>query len=295
VAEHAAVLAKRKVGVTRIGPVIVRIQPKIPIHRILFLLGFTSDRGWRSRPVPFAIADDLVTVITDAYLRQIEPALEEGPMQSYHEVEDELTVVRGRIREQDQLRRRFGVPVPIHVRFDEFSSNIPENQILRTAAHQLLRLPGVAGPTRSRLRHVEATLAAASLLPPGTRLPTWHSSRLNQRLHLALWLAELILRQTSFDQPRGTVQADGFIVDIAKVFEDFVTQALGSALDAIGGNSVGQRRVWLDEKNSIPIQPDLTWLRDGEPTAVIDAKYKAERPSGFPTPTSTRCSPTAPR
>jgi 5-methylcytosine-specific restriction enzyme subunit McrC len=69
---------------------------------------------------------------------------------------------------------------------------------------------------------------------------------------------------------------------MAKVFEDFVTKALGAALASIGGTCVAQRRVWLDETSSVPIQPDLTWLRDAAPLAVIDAKYKAEKPSGFP-------------
>ena len=30
------------------------------------------------------------------------------------------------------------------------------------------------------------------------------------------------------------------------------------------------------------MKPDLVWYLDGEPAAVIDAKYKAEKPAGFP-------------
>jgi 5-methylcytosine-specific restriction enzyme subunit McrC len=277
-----AVVAKRKVGVTRVGPTVVRINPKIPIHRVFWLLGFTSDRGWRSGTVPFAVARDLVTTIADAYLRQVEPALKEGPLQGYHEVEDALNVIRGRVREQEQLRRRFGLPVPVFVRYDEFGAGIPENRILRTAAHGLLRLPGVEGTIRTRLRHVEATLRDACLLPRGVPIPTWRPTRMNQRCHLALWLAQLIIRQTALNQPHGTVLADGFIVDMAKLFEDFVTAALGSALERIDGKCVPQRPLWLDKGNSVELKPDLTWTCGGEPVAVIDAKYKAEKPSGFP-------------
>jgi 5-methylcytosine-specific restriction enzyme subunit McrC len=281
-ADGIAVVAKHKVGVARVEPIVVRIHPKLPIQRIFWLLGFTSDRGWRTGPVPFAVADDLVITIADAFLRQIEPALEEGPLQGYHEVDDELNVIRGRVREQDQLRLRFGVPVPVFVRYDDFGANIPENRILRTAAHRLLRLPGVGGNLRTRLRHVEATLGDTSLIPRGTPIPRWRPTRLNQRFHLSLWLAELIIRQTSLEQSSGGVQADGFIVDMAKVFEDFVNDALGAALVAIGGKCVPQRKVWLDEGDTVELKPDLTWLREGEPLAVVDAKYKAEKPSGFP-------------
>lgn len=30
------------------------------------------------------------------------------------------------------------------------------------------------------------------------------------------------------------------------------------------------------------MRPDLVWYRGGSPVAVVDAKYKVERPSGFP-------------
>lgn len=280
--DGVAIAPRRKVGVARVGPVVLRIHPKVPIQRLFWLLGFTADRHWRSGVVPFAVTDELVVAIADAFLRQVEPALGEGPLQGYHEVDDALNVLRGRVREQEQLRRRFGIPVPIFVRYDEFDTDIAENQILRTAADRLRLLPGLSGVVRTRLRHVDATLAGAALLRHGRPIPAWRPTRLNQRFHLALWLAELIIRQTSLDQPRGTVQADGFVVDMAKVFEDFVTTALGSAPEAFAGTGVAQRRLWLDEGSTIPIQPDLTWLRDGVPVAVIDAKYKAEKPSGFP-------------
>jgi 5-methylcytosine-specific restriction enzyme subunit McrC len=277
-----AISAKQKVGVARVGTTVVCIRPKIPIQRIFWLLGFTSDRGWRTSPVPFAVVDDLVAAIGDAYVRQVEPPLEEGPLQGYHEVDDSLTVIRGRVREQEQLRRQFGIPVPIHVHYDEFSADIAENRLLRTAAHRLVRLPRLDAAARPRLRHVDATLGDASLIEAAARPPTWRPTRLNQRFDLALWLAELIIRHTSLDQPLGSVRADGFIVDVAKVFEDFVSKSLGGELEAVGGTCVAQRLEWLDSDHAVELRPDLTWLQDGDPIAVIDAKYKAEKPSGIP-------------
>lgn len=280
--DAVAVAARRKVGVARVGPLVVRIHPKLPIHRVLYLVGYASDRGWRTGAVSFEAVGDLLNVVADAFLRQVEPALAEGPLQGYHEVDESLTVIRGRVREQEQVRRRFGIPLPVLVRYDEFSADIAENQILRTAATRLLRLPGLAGPVRTRLRHVDATLGAATELIPGRPLPAWRPSRLNQRFHLALWLAELVIRHASFDLPSGAVRADGFVVDMAKVFEDFVTKALGAALARHGGRCAPQRRLWLDTGRTVEIKPDLTWLVDDAPTAVIDAKYKAEKPAGFP-------------
>ena len=38
--------------------------------------------------------------------------------------EDALLTVRGRIRLGDQIRRRFGIPLPVEVRYDEFTHDI---------------------------------------------------------------------------------------------------------------------------------------------------------------------------
>ena len=116
----------------------------------------------------------------------------------------------------------------------------------------------------------------------GTPLPTWAPTRLNARYHVALWLAELILRGNAVDQAPGDVRLGGFLVDMAKVFEDFLTTALTEAFRPHGGWSRAQDRHHLDVDDLVAIRPDLVWYQDGEPAAVIDAKYKAEKPAGFP-------------
>jgi 5-methylcytosine-specific restriction enzyme subunit McrC len=69
---------------------------------------------------------------------------------------------------------------------------------------------------------------------------------------------------------------------MAKVFEDFVTAALATELQRIGGRCRSQDRHHLDVDSRVAIRPDLVWYLDGTPAAVIDAKYKAEKPAGFP-------------
>jgi 5-methylcytosine-specific restriction enzyme subunit McrC len=103
------------------------------------------------------------------------------------------------------------------------------------------------------------------------------------RYHLALRLAELVVRGGSVEQKAGAIMVNGFMLDMAKVFEDFLTVALGDALTAYGGHCKAQDRWHLDEADEITMRPDLVWYRpDWELGAVVDAKYKAEKPSGFP-------------
>lgn len=271
-----------KVGVVQVGETTVWVQPKLPVRRILFLLGYAKNPGWLSDDVALREVENLLPALAGAFVDQAERAVETGLLQGYVEVEETLTVLRGRLRDQDQLRRRFGIAVPLLVRFDDHTTDIAENRLLRTAIEALLRLPGLETRVRTKLRGLRQILAEVTPAPRGAPLPTWAPNRLNQRYHVSLWLAEMILRDNAVDQEPGSTRINGFLVDMAKVFEDFVTAALSTELREVGGRCRAQDRHYLDVDNRVAIRPDLVWYVDAEPHAVIDAKYKAEKPAGFP-------------
>lgn len=274
-----------KVGVARLGPVEVVVRPKVDIRRLMFLVGYARDGSfWREDDVTLDEHDDLLSAIAWAFTRQAERATAQGLLQGYRVEETSSPVLRGRIRTTDQVTRRYGQVLPLEVRYDEFDTDTAENQILRAATHRLLRLEHLPPDVRPRLRRLARVFADVSPLPSGTAPPRWTRSRLNARYHVALGLGELVLRGSSVEQDAGLVRIDGFVLDMAKLFEDFLTQALGAALRFHGGACRAQDRWHLDEASSVLMKPDLVWYAStsDRPTAVIDAKYKAEKPSGYP-------------
>ncbi len=275
--------AARKVGVVRAGPVTVWVHPKITIARLLWLLGWAARPGWvGGEPVGYAPADELVPALAEAFVTLAERAVRGGLLQGYREVDDDATVLRGRLREHDQVRERHGLAIPLLVRYDDHRADIAENQLLRAAAVRLLRLPGVGAAVRGRLRALRGSLVDVSDLVAGMPLPRWRPTRLNARYHEALWLAEIVLAGGAVDHEPGGVRLEGFLVDLYQVFEDFVTATLSVALEGHGGRCQRQDRSFLDEGGEVDIRPDLVWRVGGRPAAVIDAKYKAEQPAGFP-------------
>ena len=177
----------------------------------------------------------------------------------------------------------FGIAIPVLVRYDDYTVDIAENQILLAAVDRLIRLPRLRASTAVQLRSLIANLADVERLHAGSPLPFWQPSRLNQRYQPALHLAELILADASFNHRAGDIRATGFMVDMSRVFEDFVTAALSATLEAYGGRCRPQDGNHLDEAGRVRIRPDLVWYGPrSQPRAVIDAKYKAEKPSGFP-------------
>jgi 5-methylcytosine-specific restriction enzyme subunit McrC len=288
---HWRLRAGSKVGALTLaapgaGPVTLRIAPKVPITRLFFLLGYalSPNLAPEGDPVDVAEHSGVLPAFAHVFERQTARALAQGLVQGYRTIEESAFVVRGRIRETDQIRRRFGSTLPAEIVYDEYTTDVAENRILRAAVERLMRLPEVPADVRRRLAHHRARLADAACHVRGQPLPAWRATRLNSRYHHALSLAESILRDASAEHGAGGLHIDGFLFDMNKLFEDFVCTALREALVPYGGRGELQARgVYLDRDAAVRMRPDLVWYADdGVPRAVVDAKYKAERPQGFP-------------
>lgn len=289
---HWLLRAGSRVGAVRTsGGTLVRITPKTPVTRLFFLLGFSLDptAAWRDSKegsVDTGAYDDVVPALAHAVERQIDGALRQGVLQGYREVEETSLVIRGRLREAEQIRRHFGRTPPVEITYDAYTTDTAENRILRAATERLLRLPDVPGAVRRRLAHQRVRLANAQPLIRGQELPRWQPSRLNARYLPALRLAEAVLRGTSPEhRPAGAdpLTVDGFLLDMNKLFEDFVTVALREALREHGLTARLQDSHHLDMARLVRMRPDLV-VRTGDgrtPLAVVDAKYKVEKADGL--------------
>jgi len=267
------VRAKQYVGVVRIGDLEVRVLPKVPVSRLLFLLGYAVDpKGWNELPADLDVEDDLVAVVGYAFVTQAERAIARGVLQGYRVRDESLPMLRGRLREADQ-QRRHGTLIPMEVTFDDFTVDITENQFLVTAAELLLRF-GVPTPLRRRLGRLRSLLADVTRVSSASTLPPVRFDRLNERYRPAVTLARLILQGRSLEFGVPTAAGSAFLFDMNKVFEDFLTAALGDAFERRGGRVESQHHDQLDEAGRIHIRPDITWWSGKRCDAVVDAKYK---------------------
>ncbi|GGN60022.1 McrBC 5-methylcytosine restriction system component [Actinoplanes lobatus] len=266
-------------GAVRIDDLDVEVHPKVGIARLLFLLGYAGDPGFRPEDVGAEAETELWPALAESLARQAERALAAGVMQGYVSVDDALPLVRGRIRFADQISHRAGLPLPVEVRYDEYSPDIAENRILRTALRRMRAVPRLPESARARLGHLDARLDGVRVLPHGAIPPEWRPSRLNARYLPALRLAALVLRQHSAEPGPGGQRMAAFVVDMARVFEDFLTTALREALAGRPGHTAGQYHTHLDTSRKILIKPDVVHLAGGRPVAVFDAKYKLSYPN----------------
>lgn len=267
--------ATQLVGFAHIGDLHIRVQPKVAAHRLFELLVGSVDRiAWDQLDASWAESEDLVSTVAGAFVSASEAALRSGILQGYVTRSDELNAVRGRIDMSRHVARGAGLPLPITVTYDEYTTDVIENQLLAGAGRLLLRLPAISGIMQRRLRRLQHQLLDVRPIRPSPSPPSIAWTRLNSRYRPAVTLARIILRSgmLEFEGP-GSTSAPSFLVDMNKVFEDFVGLGVRDALSAEFRVDL-QRSDHLDRARSIRFQPDIVIRSGHRPVAVADIKYK---------------------
>ena len=267
------------VGVARVGDLTVELRPKIGPAAVLFLISYALDpRAWRTEHASLARDVNLAEAVVPLFTRTTQHALRLGLLHGYRRREDTLTMVRGRVRMADQFRTHTGLPLPVEVTYDDFTPDILENQLLRTAVETLGQLHLRHTTSRTALARLRHQLNGISRITADRRgVPEPHWTRLNERYRPAVSLARLIITTAGLEARAGGQDASVFLVDMNVVFEWFIRVALLERLrldDRTFPPAVRGHAVHLDVEHQVPLEPDLSWWVAGRCVFVGDCKYK---------------------
>ncbi|MCY3923359.1 MAG: restriction endonuclease [Chloroflexi bacterium] len=277
------------VGALEIGDLSIRIEPKIGIPQLLAIACYAVGllKPQEQRPFDFEERRSLPDALALALAAAARRAFSQGLLHGYRTEEQALQTVRGQIRLTEQLRRRFAAGLPVEVRFDDFTDDILENQLVRAAVGRLGAMRLRSRQARRELGWVAATLEQVSAVEFGPRdVPDIRFDRLNEHYRAVVGLARLVLRHGAFESGRGSIRASGFLIDMNRLFQEFLTVALREALGGSERTFPGDRdipEIWLAEGERLRLKPDLSWWNGRSCTFVGDAKYKKLNDSSAPT------------
>lgn len=183
------------VGVVRVADLTIELRPKVGITPVLFLVSYALDpRVWKVESAYVAKDANLAEAIVPLFARAAQDALRPGLLHGYRHYEDTVSTIRGRVRMADQFRARAGLPLPVEVSYDDFTPDVLENQLLRTAVDVLGRLHLRHQPSRLALTHLHQQLSGISTaFRAADFVPEPHWTRLNERYRPAVSLARLII------------------------------------------------------------------------------------------------------
>ena len=274
------------IGVFSCGNLNIVIRPRIPIDHVMFMVGYYLNSGdWTSSSVRLSPQNDILEAIVPAFVRLTQHAIRRGLLQGYSTREESSAALQGRIRLADQVKARFGLPLPVEVVYDEFTDDIEENRLLKTAIGLLWRMPISSLESRRDLGSLRPAFTSVSSgsYRPGV-VPTVNYTRLNQRYQPAVELARLIIGSSLAEFSPGDKLGSSFLVDMDLVFENFLRTALRQTLRLSESEwpdrSSASRALHLEESGQLRVHPGLSWWRGRRCLFVGEARYAP--PVGVP-------------
>jgi hypothetical protein len=290
--------ADRHVGLIPLNEhVSIRVKPRATVANIAHMIV-------KSGEAPFAIPDfsrgylpnfevgaNIERIYCGSLVGGLERVVAGGLMKSYVEVASPPPW-RGRLLVSDTIKRHRSRNVRYRGEFDfrTLSHSGLENVALKHAGkfvRDWLVTNDGKGPLLPRLnavlRDMDSVPDFDGRLGPLLQGVARAAGRLSS--HQAyyrdpLWTAYVILQGKVPDLAQdGFVTLDSLIVDLSRVFEAYIRQLLIDRATPIGWRIVNGDKMFypfFTDGKDYRVKPDIVIVKDGQPIAIVDAKYKLE-------------------
>jgi len=281
--------ARQHVGVVQLGPLRVRIHPKLPMARmwtaVAYALGLDGIRYYD--PVEVETSGDFADLLAAMLLRETQRLWRAGAQRGYHSANEWRTTLRGRPDLVALARSGPLTQAALPCRYQEFTTDVLDNQVI-LAGIELARSMSSRLSLRSALQRAvqqwstlcRRTHLNRQLLDTVDRT----RSRLHARYAGAHRLVRLLYERAGLDDANasGVDRVPGFLWNMATLFERFVARFLGQHLPEHEVNTqhglATLYRVVHDRpgRRAPRPRPDLVIreVSDGRTLAVFDTKYK---------------------
>ncbi|HXF64306.1 MAG TPA: hypothetical protein VNK95_21940 [Caldilineaceae bacterium] len=268
------------------------LQPKIALHDLFGMLEVAYDlRGFHVLDGVFAVTSlpALYERLALILARRVLARARQGFYRAYRQQNERITPLRGRIQLAEALRTPAEPALPCT--YQEVTTDIDDNRILAWTLYTILR-SGLCGPhSLPEVQRAFRLLAAqATLAPmPAAACRGRAYSRLNDDYRAMHALCAFILEHSGPGHQPGDQEMAPFLVDLARLFEQFVARWLATRLGD-GYRVASQVRTRVGTAGEVNnAQAGLHFAIDlvvtdaqGRPRWVLDTKYKtpASGPDG---------------
>lgn len=239
--------------------------------------GEAASLGWQNL--------NLLEILIKLFCDRLIEAVHRGMPRRYVAFEDDLPMLRGRLNVIRQFSTLAATPNRLASRFDELSSDIALNQIMKAAVRKLFNLTR-APENQRKLR--ELGIAYAEVQEVSVDALRWDQvvlDRTNARWRELLALARLLLGNRFQTTSLGASKGFSLLFEMNTLFEEYVGRSLRQLLVGSGYrvDLQGGRRYCLSEvtERELPparqrfmTKPDIIIRRGSQPVLIIDTKWK---------------------
>lgn len=268
------------VGRLQLAEGTLELRPKHPVANLCQLISTVAEVPRLFDPTVAFDEGTLPDLLVAAFVGRAEALVQAGLRRDYRERRERLPVLRGRLDLPAHVRRPEQLVADLSCRHEDYTLDTPFNNVLaQTVAACRSRWPALAARV-TRLRHRLSSLAPSDLRPAD--IAGFRYDRLTEPYRPVHALCRLILAATRLGLGAHDTPGASFIVEMAPLFEKFVSLSLRKRLEPPWRVEL-QDRTSLDTGGAIEIIPDIVVYRGDRAVAVLDAKYKVRR-QGAPSP-----------
>ena len=224
--------------------------------------------------LPDSRGENYYDILVRYLFLELEKIIRVGLFTGYKNYDDNMTSVRGKILIKEHLITNYIRNGKIFCSFSEISPDIIENRIIKYTLFYLSHCYFVEEEIAAQLFRYYKRLDGVDLVPvTEDDFKSIEYTPLNHHYKTVLRLCELLLQDSALDEEIGEKTAISFLINMNKLFEEFVGTLLTKSLERY---EVELQRTEHPEKNSkrLVIHLDIMISRKGIPLFIIDTKYQ---------------------
>jgi|GEM_PF-5112768 len=239
------------------------------------------------REIGFSPGDSFVNIMAIIYEEELQRLLRKGLHQRYVSRSESTPYVRGQLRLTDQLASQEPLATAFESRYQEQTTDLPLNQLLRYTLRELedqVTSKTLADRLHQRFEQLGKHVSSPNQPPNPEQIRLTKDTQAYRPL---IELAEQILEETYIDTFGHRSQLlSSVVVNTERLFEELVFEAIAAvaadtrfrvAGDADPTNTsspaIGYLLERSDGKNIHQLQPDVFLHVNGEPSLIADAKW----------------------
>jgi 5-methylcytosine-specific restriction enzyme subunit McrC len=255
------------------------IRPKIPLRNLFTLLDPTG-------PVPLVEdhtrptqGGEELDYLAGRLARLLGERAAAGLHRAYTERAERGPFLQGRLDVAAQVRE-LREKAHLHCTYEEFTPDVPLNQLPKATAQLALRSPLLDERVRGALRRVlEAYTTVSDIAVGPESFVAAACDRLSEPYRPLLDLCRLLVASLGPGATSGTTPYPAFLLDMEQVFEAYVTEGVRAALVERGAFGLAVQPLYVVKaaprgRPEVQLRPDFTVDRAGRPVLVGDAKWK---------------------
>jgi 5-methylcytosine-specific restriction enzyme subunit McrC len=256
------------------------IRPKIPLENLCHLLDADGPVGVTEDRTAARAGADLLDLLAARLARLMDERSAAGLHRAYVERAERGPFVQGRLDIPAQLRDGGAAREKVHCRYEDFTADVPCNQVPRGTAELVLRSPLLGEAARRALGLALRGFGGVSVPPPGPgTFEAAAADRLVDAYRPLLDLCRLLAESLAPGRESGDTACPAFLLDMERVFESYCVRGLAAVLAGQQGAAIAVQPLFRASRPAaggpdLWMRPDFTLHRDGRPAVVVDAKWK---------------------